>query len=303
MIDHAIAIICSHKEVHLWRGLGICESIFHLSLQHVLAHPPLSSCLLLVERLLRDDFSMSPFILLDSLSCSRCVDNASPLIRCNHPKIWCRLSHIVALAADPYQPGFGWEFIFIKDSACLPLLFELKLHLLSAPIHLSLSECNTYLLFRTRRLIPRGGKIDFILVLLRGQKELDLANVARYVAREILPEFRMLWGIRVVMLGTSPRVILDFKNLNLPELCSDGNQTVVLLYVVHVDVEDVWIKFALACREEVLRCIIHFDGVATWAIRFQIDFIDVQLGIVAWHDQVVIVVELKLCESKAKVIT
>lgn len=177
MINHAIAVICSHKQVHLRRRLGICESIFHLSLQHVLAHPPLSSCLLLVERLLRDYLSMRSFIFLDSLSCSRCMVYASPLIRRNHSKIRCRLSHIKALAPDPHQPHFRWEFIFIKESASLSLLFELKLNLLSALFQLSLSECDAPLLFTTR-LIPRGCKKDFIFVLLRGEKELDLANVA-----------------------------------------------------------------------------------------------------------------------------
>ena len=49
----------------------------------------------------------------------------------------------------------------------------------------------------------------------------------------------MLESTRVMMLGTSPRVILDFKYLNLPELSSDGNQTVVFLNVVHVNVEDI----------------------------------------------------------------
>jgi hypothetical protein len=88
-------------------------------------------------------------------------------------------------------------------------------------------------------LILRGTSKDFVFVLLRGQKELDLANVARYVSGEILAEFRMLGSIRVMVLGTSPRVILDFKNLNLPEFGSDGNQTVILLNVVHVNVEDV----------------------------------------------------------------
>lgn len=106
-----------------------------------------------------------------------------------------------------------------------------------------------------------------------------------------------------MVLGTSPRVILDFKNLNLPEFGSDGNQTVILLNVVHVNVEDVWIKLALTCSEEVLGCIIHFDGEASLAIRFQVDFIDVQLGIIAWYDQVVIVIELKLSEGKIKIIT
>jgi len=42
-----------------------------------------------------------------------------------------------------------------------------------------------------------------------------------------------------MVLATSPGVILDFKNLNLPELSSDGDQTVVLLNVVHVNVEDI----------------------------------------------------------------
>ena len=43
----------------------------------------------------------------------------------------------------------------------------------------------------------------------------------------------------MMVLATSPGVILDFKNLNLPELSSDGDQTVVLLDVVHVNVEDI----------------------------------------------------------------
>lgn len=49
----------------------------------------------------------------------------------------------------------------------------------------------------------------------------------------------MLGSIRMMVLSTSPRVILDFKNLDLPEFSSDGNQAVVLLNVVHVNVEDV----------------------------------------------------------------
>ena len=298
MVDHAVPVICRHKQIHLWWRLRIRESIFHLSLQHILAHSSLSSCFLLVKRLLRSNLSMRAFFLVGYLSSIRCMINAEALILGKHTKVCRRLSHFITFAADPKQPRFGRELILIKYSACLNLFVESKLDLLRAPILLSLSECDA--LFFSTRLILRGSCNDFFFVLLGGQKELDLANVAWYVSGEILAEFRMLGSIRVMVLGTSPRVILDFKNLNLPEFSSDGNQAVVLLNVVHVNVEDVWIKLALTCCEEVLGCIIYFDGEPSLAIRFQVDFIDVQLGIVAWHDQVVIVIELKLCQNKFK---
>ena len=293
MVHHAIPVICRHKQVHLWWRLRIRESIFHLSLQHILAHSSLNSWFLLVKQLLWLDLSMWAFFLVDTLSSSRCLINAKPLIRSKDTKVRWRLSQLVALAADPQKPRFRRELIFIQESACLSLFFEHELDLLRTPVLLSLSECDS--LFLSTSLILRGSELVFGL--LRGQKELDLANVAWYVAGEILAEFRMLEGTRVMMLGTSPRVILDLKNLNLPELSSDGNQTVVFLNVVHVNVEDIWVKFTLASCEKVLGCIIHLDGVSPLAIRFQIYFIDVQLRIIAWHDQVAIVVELKLFEG------
>jgi len=37
MVDHAVTIVCGHKEIHLGLGLRVGKSIFHLVLDQVLA--------------------------------------------------------------------------------------------------------------------------------------------------------------------------------------------------------------------------------------------------------------------------
>jgi hypothetical protein len=68
-----------------------------------------------------------------------------------------------------------------------------------------------------------------------------------------------------MMLGASG-IVPNLKDLDLPKLRRNRDEAMVLLDVIHVDVEDIRIKLAFSCREEVLSCIVNLDCVPTFTV-------------------------------------
>lgn len=68
----------------------------------------------------------------------------------------------------------------------------------------------------------------------------------------------------------------------------------ILLYVIDVNVKNIWIEFTLSIAEKLARGIFHKDFVWFIFVLSQIYLVDVQLCIVSTDYQVVIVVEFKL---------
>lgn len=70
-------------------------------------------------------------------------------------------------------------------------------------------------------------------------------------------------------------VVFDFKNLYLTEFCGNSNQTMILLYVIDVNVKNIWIEFTLSIAEKLAGGIFHKDFEWFFFVLSQIYFVDV----------------------------
>lgn len=62
-------------------------------------------------------------------------------------------------------------------------------------------------------------------------------------------------------------VVLDLKNLYLPEFSRNSNQAMIGFNVINMNVQDIWIEFAFAIGEKAGRRIIYFHFEAlSWII-------------------------------------
>jgi hypothetical protein len=130
-----------------------------------------------------------------------------------------------------------------------------------------------------------------------GQIELDLADVGGNVAGKELSELGFARGLALMVMATPLllRVVLHLEDLDLTKLGCNGDQVMIAIDVIHVDVQDVRVKFALAINKE-LRCGV-LNGYlvpASFLLVFKVDLVDVELGIITTHNEVVIVLKFKL---------
>ena len=92
----------------------------------------------------------------------------------------------------------------------------------------------------------------------------------------------------------SMRVVFYFKNFNLPKFCRYCNKTMILFYVVHMDMQHIRIKLALSIVEK-LRCrFFHQYFMRTTFEMIKVNFINVELCIIPTDNEVMIVFKIKL---------
>jgi hypothetical protein len=69
----------------------------------------------------------------------------------------------------------------------------------------------------------------------------------------------------------------------------------IAVNVIHMDVKDIWVELAFSIVEKWRSSILCSDIIAAWfSCIFEINLIDMQLRIIATHNKVVVVLELKL---------
>ena len=90
-------------------------------------------------------------------------------------------------------------------------------------------------------------------------------------------------------------IVLYLEYLNLPELCSYSDEAVVLLNMIHVNMQHVRVKLAFSIVEKLACRILDQDFIPLAVLRiFKVNFVNVQLRIIPTDYEVMIVIELEL---------
>lgn len=90
-------------------------------------------------------------------------------------------------------------------------------------------------------------------------------------------------------------IVLYLEYLYLPELCSYSDEAVILLNMIHVNMQHIRVKLAFSIVEKLACRILDEDFKPLPVLRiFQVNFVNVQLRIIPTDNKVVIVIELEL---------